>query len=247
MTNPRDKTNALATLRRRFFTLRFSTDHAAVFSFVGDLLDLHSAAALEYHYNLLLDSDTSDVVYDTLCRSFSMRGAAGEDYLHARFMSVDEPSLKATLLHVLGSFRTGNARRRKETAAHARAALASPHEELRCRGLWVIGWLGTSADIPRVGYLLTGDSAAINRQWAATTLMHIVYNHPSGAPAALNLLSEALAKETNKQALSGIVVAAQEITGKKLGLSATSHKTPSNDKLNAAMKRTRRMFGGAAQ
>ncbi|MDP9993123.1 hypothetical protein J2W28_003581 [Variovorax boronicumulans] len=240
------ESKAIEALRRRFDTIRIDTDVSDMFDFGADLLALQSAEALAFHYELLRDTGMDSELFDWLCRKFSERGDAAEDHLLACFAEEHDPAMQATVLQMLGTFKYRKGRRLKETAALARAALASPNEDLRCKGLWVIGWLGGTADVAKVAPLLASDPIAANRQWAASALMQIVLNRRSAAPKALECLRTALEAETDPVALRGILVAVQEIAGKKFGLSSSSHEQPSEDKLQAALAKARRMFARAA-
>lgn len=237
---------AVESLRQRFDAIRIDTDVSDMFDFGAQLLELQSAEALDFHYALLRDTGMDGELYDWICRKFSDRGDAGEDHLHARFALEQDASLQATVLQMLGTFKYRKGRRLKDTAALARAALGAAHDELRCKGLWVIGWLGTTGDIARVAPLLAGDPVPANRRWAASALMQIVLNHRGAAPKALARLREALDAEADPVALGGILVAVQEIAGKKFGLSASSHEPASAEKLEAALAKARRMFARAA-
>ncbi|MCY1521731.1 hypothetical protein D3C87_547400 [compost metagenome] len=238
--------NPLDTLRQRFLEIRLDTDVSDMFDFGADLLEQDSAEALAFHYALLHDTGMDSELYDWLCRKFGERGDEAEDHLLAQFDREPDPAMQATVLQLLGGFKYRKGRRLKETAALARAALASPHEELRCKGLWVIGWLGGTTDIAKVVPLLTHDAVATNRRWAASALMQIVFNRRSAAPKALEPLRQALDTETDPAVLGGILVAVQEIAGKKFGLSSSSHEPPSEEKLQAALAKARRMFARAA-
>ncbi|MES2245882.1 MAG: HEAT repeat domain-containing protein [Pseudomonadota bacterium] len=238
--------NPLDTLRQRFLEIRLDTDVSDMFDFGADLLEQDSAEALAFHYTLLHDTGMDSELYDWLCRKFGERGDEAEDHLLAQFDREPDPAMQATVLQLLGGFKHRKGRRLKETAALARAALASPHDELRCKGLWVIGWLGGTTDIAKVVPLLAHDAVAANRRWAASALMQIVFNRRSAAPQALAPLRQALDTETDPAVLGGILVAVQEIAGKKFGLSSSSHEPPSEEKLQAALAKARRMFARAA-
>ncbi|MCR6479062.1 HEAT repeat domain-containing protein [Variovorax sp. ZS18.2.2] len=246
MNRTAEESLAIESLRQRFNAIRIDTDVSDMFDFGADLLELQSPEALDFHYALLRDTGMDGELYDWLCRKFSDRGDAGEDHLHARFAQEQDASLQATVLQMLGTFKYRKGRRLKDTAALARAALGSPHDDLRCKGLWVIGWLGTTADIAKVAPLLAKDPVPANRHWAASALMQIFFNHRSAAPRALACLREALEAETDAVVLGGILVAVQEIAGKKFGLASNSHEAPSAEKLEAALAKARRMFARAA-
>ena len=237
---------AIETLRRRFETIRTDTDVTDMFDFGADLLKLQSAEALAFHYELLRDTGMDSELYDWLCRKFSERGDEAENHLLASYEREQDPGMQATVLQMLGTFKYRKGQRLKETAALARAALASPHDDLRCKGLWVIGWLGGTADIAKVAPLLANDFAVANRAWAASALMQIVLNRRSAAPKALECLRAALELESDPVALRSILVAVQEIAGKKFGMSSSSHAPPSEEKLQAALAKARRMFARSA-
>lgn len=241
-----DESKRLGVLRQRFSAIRIDTDDTDMFDFGSDLIELRSLEAFDFHYELLRDTSMDAELYDWLCRMFSRRGDDGEDYLLSKFATESDPSLQATALQILGSFKYNQGRRLKDTAALARTTLESSYEELRCKALWVMGWLGASNDVPKVATLLEKDPAPANRQWAATALMQIFHSHPSAASKALKCLGKALETEADPIALGGILVAVQEISGKRFGLSAISHEPPSAEKLQSALAKARRMFARSA-
>ena len=53
--------------------------------------------------------------------------------------------------------------------------------------------------------------------------------------------------ETDLQALAGILVSMQEISGRKLGLSATARELPSGGKLAAAKKKAVRLLADSTE
>lgn len=205
-----------------------------IFKFTKELTSINTLEYLDYHYSLLERSDIKPSTYDTICRAFNKRNYNGEDYLLERIRKESDEHVIATVLQILGRFKYSNGRRLNETADLARNFLHSESSKLRCRALWVIGWVGNKLDIGTLGEILFKDDNNENRGWAATAMMQIFFNDKCVKYESLKYLNKALDSETNPEALVCILVAIQEITEKKLGISSSSKNKVSQEKIEKA-------------
>ena len=101
--------------------------------------------------------------------------------------------------------------------------MKSDDDRLRCRAIWVLGWLGTWNDIDLLSDNLFYDPNNENRGWAAAAFMQIFNSNQATGEKSLHYLKQALTKETDSSTLEIILINIQEITGKKLGIHSGSH------------------------
>ncbi|TKC08055.1 HEAT repeat domain-containing protein [Pedobacter polaris] len=233
---------AIEILKDYFDKIKLGCDTPTKFDFGAKLIQSNTADFLDFHYSILAEADTEKKLYDFIARKFKDRHSSGEDYLLTRIKSEQDNVVKATVLQILGSFKYSKINRATETADLARKFLTSESDTLRCRALWVIGWTGNVNDIEQISTLLFNDTNNENRCWAGTAMMQISFNDKISIEKSLPYLKVAIAKETDIKALEGILVSIQEITGKKLGLSPSSHDPPNEEKVAKALKKATKML-----
>lgn len=232
----------LSQLRAHYTRIKDSSDVSDHFDFEDALLESDSEAYLQFHYALIAAADCDSLLFEGICRKFKDRGTVGENYLLQRIQDEPDDEVKARALQILGGYKFCGGKRLKETAELARQFMSSTTTGLRCRALWVIGWLGSARDLDRLAVVLHKDAVGELRGWAATAMMQIFFNHKAVASKALSHLKTALEVESDLKALEGIVVSIQEISGKRLGLSASSHEPPKEEKLKAAIAKASRLL-----
>ncbi len=234
--------NDIEQLRAHYHSIKDSDDVSDHFDFGAALLESDSSAYLHFHYLLIATADCNANLFEWICRKFGDRGSVGEDYLLQRFADEPEDQVKARTLQILGGYKYAGGKRLGETASLARHFISSPTDVLRCRAIWVIGWLGSTSDIMKLAAVLHDDPEAELRCGAATAMMQIYFNHKTSAAKALPHLKKALEVETDLKAIEGVLVSIQEISGKKLGLRSTSHEPVGKEKLEAAKKKAERLL-----
>jgi hypothetical protein len=227
-------------LKKHFELVRDSDDPAAILGFTSALVAEHDEGALGYHYALLKERGVASMLHDAICRKFHKHGEAGERFLLREIRTEKDVHAKGTVLQILGGMRYSGGRHLDETAGIARHLLDSDEVFLRNRATIVLGWVGGTEDVDRLRTRLHEERDAETRGWAASTLMQLYLNNEDLASRRgelLGILKRALSSEEDDFVLSCILVAIQEIAGKKLGLSARSHKTPPRDRLERARKK----------
>ena len=234
--------DTIETLRIYFDKIKLGCDTPTRFDFGAKLVQSNATDFLDFHYSILAETETEKDLYDFIARKFKDRHSAGEDYLLNRIKSEQDDFIKATVLQILGLFKYSKINRATETADLARQFLTSESDTLRCRALWVIGWTGNVNDIEQISTLLFNDNNNENRCWAATAMMQISFNDKTSIEKSLSYLKIAIDKETDLKALEGVLVSIQEITGKKLGLNASSHDPPNEEKVAKALKKATKLL-----
>lgn len=194
-------------------------------------------AELDLLYEQLKDRDVDDAEFQSRRKAFLGRGPAAEDYLLARLARETDPALQGDVLQMLGKLRYHGGKRLMETAEWARRLLGSDVDQVRCRALWVLGWLGGLDDLERLSEALRCDKNAENRGWAATAMMQLFMTDATSATRWLGPLEQALRQEQDEFALEKILISVQEISGKRLGLKSGSHERAPKEKLDAALRK----------
>ena len=193
---------------------------------------------LDFHYWLLSDRSVNKELYQQLRRAFEKRGPAAEKYLQERITSEKDRSLQGDILQILGGMKYYGGKDLGRTVELARDFLASDDDCLRCRAIWVLGWLGTQADIDHfLSDRLLHDANCENRGWAASAMMQIYFSEPATAERSLGYLRQAIRTEDDYFALELILVSIQEITGKKLGLKPGSRTRASKEAVDKALNK----------
>ncbi|NVN91000.1 MAG: HEAT repeat domain-containing protein [Desulfuromonadales bacterium] len=231
-------TASINELQKEFTEISGKHDMALHMAFCKKLVTSNDVEFLDYHYGLLRDRSVDDILYQNLRRAFSKRGPAGEDYLHKKLVTETDASLQGDVLQVLGGMKNHGGKRLDETAEWARKLLQSDVDTLRCRALWVLGWLGTSDDIDNVvSDRLFHDPNNENRGWAATAMMQIFFSDNTTAEKSLGCLKQAIRAEKDYFALEMILIAIQELTGKRFGLKSGSNERAPREKVDTALKK----------
>lgn len=231
---------SIIDLKNQFEKIRNSEDFSDQDDFCEKLSECNNNECLEYHY-YLMNSEVQmiDELHQMLCSAFIDHGEVGEDFLLKKIKQEKDPLIKARVLQMLGGYKYSKGKYIKETAALARQWLNDEADILRDRAIIVLGWVGDAPDISLIEQRLKQEKNNVIRQWAATALMWL-YDNNQVKPEKnrlLQILKSALEREEDPSALNGVLVAIQEITDQKLGISSTSHKIPSKSKLNSAKKK----------
>ncbi len=194
-------------------------------------------AALDLRYEQLKDRSVDDAEYQARRKAWLAGGVTVEDYLLGRLEGETDPVLQGDVLQILGRLRFHGGRRLPETAAWARRLIHSDVASVRCRALWVLGWVGGADDLAVLTQALDGDDNPENRGWAATAMMQLFLSDETTQAVWLGPLKQALHREKDEGALEKVLISLQEISGTKLGLKASTHAPAPKAKLDAALKK----------
>jgi len=205
-------------------------------------MPLADTTELDRLYEQLRDRDVADAEFQSRRMAFVKKGASVEDYLLAKLAQETDPALQGDVLQLLGKLRYHGGQRLEETAAWARRLLGSEVDQVRCRALWVLGWVGGAGDLERLSSALRSDSNPENRGWAATAMMQLFMSDVMNAAQCLTPLRQALRKEEDVFALEKILVSLQEISGTRLGLKSGGQVPAPKEKLEAALKKALKLW-----
>ena len=195
---------------------RADATHDEEKGFITALLEEHGRERLDFHFELLRNREHF-YFYCAIRAAFEEHGAVAEPYLVARFREESEPHLRGDALQILGHMRSKNAR------GLAREAVRDEAVTVRNRGVIVLGWVGTAADVRTVlTERLRHDPAVVVRGNAATAFRQIWYYNRGDRDEAIELLGEALKAEDDETVVCSIVVTLQDIMRRRFGLREVS-------------------------
>jgi hypothetical protein len=235
-------TKAIETLQNKFNKIKDTSAFSIHYSFIEKLTASNDMEYLDFHYQLLKEKNIDDDLYQRLRNNYAKRGTYAETYLLKKLVSETDTYLQGDVLQILGQMKYHGGKRLAETAEWARRLLNSENNSLRCRAIWVLGWLGTADDIDILSNILFTDDNNENRGWAATAFMQIFFSDSSEAEKSLGYLKKALETEKDYFTLEMILASIQEIMGKKLGISSRSHEQAPKEKVDKAVKKALKLM-----
>jgi HEAT repeat protein len=207
-------------------TTNFS-DHQRLIKMLASSND---PAVIEYHFGLLKNRENQKL-YLRLRAAFAKRGSPAGDYLAKRIQTEKDPGLLGDALHLLGIMH------RPEALPVARKVIGAANSELRDKACYVLGWVGTEEDAPRLGDCLLRDPDPKVRSDAATAHDQLRMRIPQAKARLLTNLNIALNQEQDAEVLAWIIITIQYFLGKKFGLKEVIDEgTYTGDPLQARRK-----------
>jgi HEAT repeat protein len=201
----------IAALRTQYEAARRTDDFETHHAFTKALKASDHPDVVTFHYELLRDRSNRDL-YLRVRAAFDERGKVVGDFLAEKARVEKDPEMCADILHLLGLVEHPAA------LTMARDSLASSDPELRRRASYVIGWLGQSQDIPRIGEILLHDPVPAVRATAATAHYQFYEHAKRSRDSLLKNLHAALPIEKDREAAGSIILAAQYILGRRFGI-----------------------------
>ncbi|GGE45596.1 HEAT repeat protein [Pedobacter psychrotolerans] len=203
-----------------------------IFEFKTKLLSSDADEVLDFHLEILSKGDDEYLKRD-LFAFFSDRKDKTHvgQFLYDRYKSgIEDLNVKADLIQILGHLRSKYAR---EVALEN---ITIRKGDLRYRSIIVLGWVGTHKDLSVLNDRLLNDPDGQLRGYAATAMRQIWFNHPKTKDEILSYLKAAIAQEDDDRALEGIIITAQELLKKKLGLKESKYGDVTGDYQTAKVK-----------
>ena len=196
-----------------------------IFEFKSSLLASDNDDILEFHLQIQGDHNDEYLRRD-LFAFFSERKNKEQvaEFLYNRYEAgIEDLQIKADVIQILGHLRSKYAR---EIALEN---ITIRKGDLRYRCIIVLGWVGNQKDLKVLNDRLLNDSDGQLRGYAATAMRQIWFNHAKTKNEILHYLKEAINKEDDERALEGIIITAQELLKKKLGLKESKYGDVSGD------------------
>lgn len=190
-----------------------------IFEFKSSLLSSDDDDVLDFHLSILSD-DIDDYLRRDLFAFFSDRkdkAKVGEFLFKKYTQGIEDLAIKADVIQILGHLRSKYAR---EVALEN---ITVKKGDIRYRSIIVLGWVGNDKDIAVLNERLLNDPDEQLRGYAATAMRQIWFNYPKTKEAILHDLKEAIGQEKEERALEGIIITAQELLKKKLGLKESKY------------------------
>lgn len=190
-----------------------------IFEFKDMLLQSDDINILEFHLNII-ENCKDPYLKGQLFSFFSDRPDKSKvsDFLYKKYKEgTEDVQAKADIIQLLGHLRSKHA---KEVALEN---ITIRKGDLRYRSIIVLGWVGNASDIKILNERLLNDPDEQLRGYAATAMRQIWYNHAKTKDEILRNFKEAIVKENEEKALEGIIIVAQELLKKKLGLKESQY------------------------
>jgi len=223
----------IETLREQYNELKKMEDtDDGIFEFKEALLESNENDILEFHLEILNDREDSYLNRD-IFSFFSDRKDTEKvgNFIHKKIQSdFDDITLLADLIQILGHLRD------KNTIEVAMKYIKSEAKELRYRSIIVLGWVGSASELDVLNDRLLNDKDGELRGYAATAMRQIFFNNSKTKKMILSYLNNAIQNEDDEDAVKGIIITAQDILKKKLGLKESQYGDVTGDIIVAKSK-----------
>jgi hypothetical protein len=200
------------------------------------LLSDDSEECLELHYNMSNDKSIKEGLRNMIKSFFYSEAENKRDkqktawFLYDKYINNTDNSTKADILKILGHLRV------KEARTLSLQALQSSDCELRHSSIIVLGWVGTIEDLSVLNERMLNDPDGQLRGYSATAMRQIWYNHPLCKELIAGCILGAAPRETNPDALTGMIITIQTLYRKKLGIKESSYGDVAGDTAGAKEK-----------
>lgn len=134
------------------------------------------------------------------------------NFLLQRYEEEKNLYVKADIIQLLGHLRC------PESKNLAEKEISSPYEDIRYRCIIVLGWIGDIQTLPILNQFMEKDHSGKLRGYSATAMRQIWHNYPDVKNDIINMIINVIEKETNEDALIGMIVTLQDLYQKKFGL-----------------------------
>ena len=217
------KTETLQKHYKDLLLLEDSDD--GIFDFKNELLSSDEDEVLEFHFEILKDQNDEYLRRD-LFAFFSERKDKdrADEFLYKKYKEgIEDISLRADTIQIMGHLRG------KHTKEVVLENISISEGDLRYRSIIVLGWVGSKTDLKVLNERLLTDPAPQLRGYAATAMRQIWFNHPKSKDEILKYIKKAIPEENEKKALEGMIITAQELLKKKLGLKESKYGEVTGD------------------
>ncbi len=200
---------------------------------------------VEYHYSLLKDKTLDDKFRLSLRSRFNKHQEAGQAFLLSKLDNNEDVDFHGEIIFMLGELNTGkNKPDKHKVIDYTRKLAISSDTYTRDRAIIVLGWIGTTEDIPLLADRLLNDPNEKCRTWAATSFMQMWFSNKSEkyVESVLPYLHQSIKQEKDYFALACMIDVVKELTGKMFGLPQYAIDNVDKEKINNAKLKVERFF-----
>lgn len=207
-----------------------------IFDFKEILLSNDSLEFLEFHFDIMYDTDLPNNVKSTI-ESFFWAEAVNNrnpekvsEFLFAKYNEFDSEEKRIKVLLMLGHLGSKYAKR------IVQETIKSDSEKMRYQSIIVLGWVGNKDDLESLNNALLNEKTPECRSCAATAMRQIWFDNKETKDIILHYLKKALLAENENEALLGIIITVQDLLKKKLGIKESFYGDTSGDVQKAKIK-----------
>lgn len=186
---------------------------------------------VEFHYELMKDSELSENFRKSLSRRFDEHSEKGETLLLSKLDNNEDVDFHGEIIFILGNIK---GQQKDRILTHARELTKSKNIYTRNKAIIVLGWIGQSKDFEILENHLLYDSYKECRAWSATAF-YIIYDRIKNEKFksnAFKLFKKALENEKDYFVLGMIIYSMQELANKKFGISQKAIDEMDENKIN---------------
>ncbi|GHT16335.1 hypothetical protein FACS189426_24230 [Bacteroidia bacterium] len=199
--------------------LQMEDSDDGVFEFKELLLESDEQSFLDFHFSILTEIK-DEYLYRDILYFFADRKdkKVVEKFLYMKYKESNLTiRLKADIIQLLGTLKSSYG---KEIALDN---IQSNTYDLRYRSIIVLGWTGTGNDLAVLNERMLNDTEGKLREYAATAMRQIWYNHPKAKDKIAGYIYNAAPQEQNDDALTGMVITIQDLYRKKFGIKESTY------------------------
>ncbi|MEI7870066.1 MAG: HEAT repeat domain-containing protein [Candidatus Methylumidiphilus sp.] len=196
-----------------------------IFEFKNLLLSSDGTDILDFHF-LILGNRKNEYLYHSIRSFFSKRKDKEfvSEFLYNKYQNgITDDILKADVIQILGNLRS------KYAYILCINNIRSNLRDIRYRCIIVLGWVGTSIDLPILYERMVNDPDGQLRGFSATAMRQIWYKNKNAKDEITKYLNEAIRKEENEEAIIGMIITLQDLQKKKFGIKESQYGDISGD------------------
>ena len=195
---------------------------------------------VKYHYSLCTDKSLDEELRNELWFDFGLcHREKATELLLSKLDNNEDTEFYSEIINCLVRI-VEKVEDEKRVLEYARKFVNADDAYLRYNAIGVLCAFGSKKDFPLLGEHLQNDINAHCRAWAALYFTH--RKRQSWVDKALPYLKQAISQETDYYALSMMIEAVKELTGKNFGLSQKAMRDTNKEKIDAAKQKVERFF-----
>lgn len=201
----------IEALTKAYVEAEKTEDFSLHLAFVKMLLKSESLEVLEFHY-ALLENTSNAKLHQRVRAAFNKRQHAVDAFLLNKLDVDNNVQRLGDAIQILGH------RRCVDALPRIRKFINRQEEWLRYNAMITLGWMGEPEDLHILGSMLTAESSDELRGYSATALRQMFFRDTTLREEILRYLVPAVDSEANENVLGVFLISAQDLVGKKFGL-----------------------------